>query len=132
MTMKTQDDYTALLTRFYGFCDGVLRSVQLRYDDDGTREVELAIACRDSQTSANEGWVTVRVLVRNVQEFSVMERPRTTLQVLPEGLHIRVIDEAVGVEFGGAIEAPESISQLRKSDAFAVGEQVDMEVGPYY
>jgi hypothetical protein len=84
---------------------------------DGTREVDLAIACRDDEATENEGWVSVRILVRDVQEFTIREKPNTTLQVLSEGLYIQKIDEGVGLEFGGALERPRTIS-LIDSPAF--------------
>ncbi len=131
MTLKTQDDFERLLNRFYGFSDGVIRGIRLRYQDDGTRNGELEVACRDSEATENGGWVSVRLLIRNVQEFTVRERSDTTLQVLSEGLHIRVANDGVGIEFGGTLEFMELTSDLRKSDAFIVGEEIEIEVGPY-
>ena len=127
----TQSDYELLLTRFYGMCDGLIRSVQLRYKDDGTRELELVIACRDTETIVNEGWVSVRVLIRNANEFTMVEKPKTTLQVLSDGLQIQVFGDVVGIEFGGNIDAPYSLDDLRKSRAYAIGTCVDFEVGAY-
>lgn len=127
----TQKDYESLLTRFYGLCDGLIRSVQLRYTGEGTRYVELVIACRDSETTVNEGWVSVRVLIQNVNEFTFVEKPQTTLQVLSNGLQVQVFGDFVGVEFGGSVDGPYSLDDLRKSVAFAIGKQVDFEVGPY-
>ena len=130
MTM-TQSDYELLLSRFYGLCDGLIRLVQLRYTEDGTREVELDIACRDSETTVNEGWVSVRVVIRNATEFTLVENPKTTLQVLSDGLQIQVFGDVVGIEFGGNIDAPYSLDDLRKSRAYAIGTCVDFEVGDY-
>jgi len=131
MTIKAHDDFEPILARFYGFSDGIIRWLRLRYEDDGTRHVELTVACRDAEATENEGWVSVRVLVRNAQEFTVREQPNTTLQVLSEGLHIQTIDEGVGIEFGGALEPPRTKSDLQKSDGFVIGREIEIEVGPY-
>lgn len=131
MTSITRGDFDRILARFYGFSDGVVRWLRLQYEDDGTRNVELAIACRDAEATENEGWVCVRILVRNAQEFAVREQANTTLQVLSEGLHLQTIDESVGVEFGGALPSPRTESELRQSDGFVIGKEIEIEVGPY-
>ena len=131
MTTITHGDFDRILARFYGFSDGVIRWIQLRYQQDGSRAVELTLGCRDAEATENEGWVSVRILVRNVEEFTVREQPNTTLQVLSEGLHLQSIDGSITVEFGGALESPQSKSDLRKSDGFITGKEIELEVGPY-
>ena len=131
MTTIPHGDFDRILARFFGFSDGVVRWIGLRYQDDGSRDVELTLTCRDAESTENEGWVSVRILVRNVEEFTVREQTNTTLQVLSEGLHLQAIDGSVAVEFGGALESPQTKSDLRKSDGFITGKEVQIEVGPY-
>ena len=126
-----QEDYGTAMNRFYRFADGVIRSIKLSYSDDGSKHAEIVVACRDSEATVNEGWVAVSLIVRGVKEFRACEGPKTTLQVLSDGMHICVYDDIVGLEFGGAFEPPSSISELRKSDAFAIGTEVEIEVGLY-
>lgn len=131
VTIETHDDFERILNRFYGFSDGLIRWIQLRYQDGGTQNVELEVACRDSEATEDEGWVSVRVRVRNAQEFTVREKSNTTLQVLSGGLHIQKLDDGVGIDFGGRWDPPQSIDELRKSDAFAIGREIEIEVAPY-
>lgn len=131
MTTIPHSDFNRILTRFYGFSDGVVRWIRLRYQDDGSRDVELALACRDAEATENEGWVSVRILVRYAEEFTVREQANTTLQVLSEGIHLQAIDGSVAVEFGGALESPQTKSDLRKSDGFIIGNEIEIQVGPY-
>jgi hypothetical protein len=96
------------------------------------RAVEIIVATRDSEQNENEGWVCVRITVHNVLEFGLRERPSSTLQVMSQGVHLRVFDDGVGVEFGGAIEAPQSHHELQSSDAFVFGEAVGFETMSYF
>lgn len=132
MKRIARDDFERMLSRFYGFSDGLIRSVRIRYENEGTRNVEIEVACRDADSTENEGWVSVRILVRKVQEFTMREQANMTLQVLSEGLHIQATDAGVGLEFGGALESPLTTSDLRRSDGFIIGEEIEMEVGSYY
>jgi|GEM_PF-6773939 len=131
MTLQTQDDYDKALKRFCGFCDSVIRTVLLQFDEGGTRRVEVHIAARDSETDENEGWVCVRIVVRDVTNFGVREGPRTPIQVVSHGIHILCIENRVGVEFGGAIDCPESFESFYSSDGFAIGGAVEFHVGSY-
>jgi len=131
MTTIPHCDFDRILARFYGFSDGVLRWIRLRYQDDGSRDVELTLACRDAEATENEGWVSVHILVRNAEEFTVQEQTNTTLQVLSEGLHLQAIDGSVALEFGGALESPQTKSDLRKSDGFITGKEIEIAIGAY-
>lgn len=131
MLTNSNDAIGNVSDRFYGFNDGLIRSVRIQYLGDGTRNVELSIACRDAEASLNDGWVTVTILVEKVVEFSMREQPNSTLQVLSGGLNFLAIDDGVGIEFGGAVDCLKTRADLRKSEAFVFGKQFDLEVGPY-
>lgn len=126
-----QETYDAILNRFYGFDDGLIRSFRLMYSEDGTKHAEIIVACRDAESSTNENWVAVTVSIRDVSEAKFVEGSHTTLQVLSDGLHICQYDDLVGVEFGGAYETPRTMDELRKSEAFVVGKKVGFEIGPF-
>lgn len=131
MELKTRNDYERQLARFYDFGDGVIRGILLRYEEGGTRIVEIQVATRDSEGTENEGWVVVRIVIRGVSEFGVREGPRTPIQVLSQGIHLLCLDNQVGVEFGGATNCPESFESLRLSDGYVVGRDVEFQVGPW-
>ncbi|RCS44188.1 hypothetical protein DTL42_17915 [Bremerella cremea] len=131
MTAYTQDGYDGVLARFYGFCDGVIRTVLLQFDENGTRSVEVHVAIRDSETDENEGWVCVRIVVRGVSDFGVRESSRTPIQVLSQGIHLLCVANRVGIEFGGAIDRPESFEAFHSSDGFAIGRDVEFYVEAY-
>ncbi|TWT29647.1 hypothetical protein [Blastopirellula retiformator] len=131
MKPSSQAACDKLLTRFYNFHDGVIRSVTLQYVEGGERTVELLIATRDSMATENESWVAVRILVRQVSSLAICERPRTTLQVLSQGLHLLATGDQVGVEFGGFDDQPDSLDELAASDGFAIGKEMEFRVEPY-
>jgi len=131
MQPKTSNDYERMLARFYDFGDGVIRGILLRYEAGGTRMIEIQVATRDSETIENEGWVIVRIAIRDVAEFAVREGSRTPIQVLSQGIHLLCLDNQVGVEFGGATDRPESFETLRLSDGYVVGREVEFHVEPW-
>lgn len=131
MQSLVPDEYERMLVRFYRFTDGIIRWLRIRYEDDGTRNVELEIACRDAHAHENDGWVSVRLLVRIALEFTIREQANLTLQVLSEGMQILQLDDAVGIVFGGALEPLETKCDMRKSGAFVMGKEIAIEVGPF-
>ncbi len=131
MQILEQDAANRFLERFYGFSDSLVRSISLRYLDDGSRDLELQISTRDSSTQEDDDWVCVEILIRGVLEMVVRENARTTNQVLSEGIHLRQIDDNFGIEFGGAIDPPQSMADLQSSDAYAIGSGVSFEVRSY-
>lgn len=131
MKPKTSIDYERMLARFYDFGDGVIRGILLQYEEGGTRKVEIQVATRDSEATENEGWVIVRMAIRDVTELAFREGPRTPIQVLSQGIHFLCLDNQVGVEFGGATDCPESFESLRLSDGYVVGRDVEFHVGPW-
>lgn len=131
MRPKTPAEFAEVLRRFYDFYDAVIRSVSLQFADGGTRIVVIVIATRDAEAVENDGWVSVRIEIRNVSEFSVRESPRTPIQVMSQGVHFVTFDGLVGMEFGGAVDAPASLDDLRASDAYAVGDELEVQPGPY-
>lgn len=128
---STPAEFAAVLRRFYDFYDAVIRSVTLQFVERGVRVVLIEIAARDSEAVENDGWASVRITMRNVAEFGVREGPRTPIQVLSQGIHLMTFDGLVGLEFGGAVDAPTGIDELRASDAYAVGESLEIQTGPY-
>jgi hypothetical protein len=131
MRIGEQESAYQFLERFYGFSDSVIRSISLRYLDNGSRDLEIHIATRDSQTEENDGWVCVEILIKGVLEMTLRETAKTTNQVLPGGIHLREFNGSFGVEFGGAIDLPQSVHDLKSSDAYAVGSEVSFKVRAY-
>jgi len=131
MQVQNQEDCDRLLERFYGFCDGLIRSIVVRYLDDGTRNLQMEVSTRDCKELENEGWVCVQLTVSNVQDFCIRENAKTTIQVLSEGIHVRRIADTVCIEFGGALETLQSLDSFRSADAFAIGSELDFVIGPY-
>lgn len=124
-------DISRLLARFHEFSDAVLRSIVVLFEDDGTRRMDISIATRDAETVENDGWVCVMLSVDGISEMSVRERARTSLQVISDGIHISMYDQEIGIEFGGAIEAPDTIENLRGSDVYVLGGTLSFDVLPY-
>lgn len=131
MQLQNQEDIDRFLTRFYGLSDSVVRSISLRYLDDGSRDLEISVSTRDSTTEENRGWVCVEVLMRGVLEMAIRERDGTTNQVLSDGIHLQQLDEYLGLEFGNAVAPLKSVADFRTSDAYAIGSEVFFEVRAY-
>ena len=123
--------YSSFLKRFYEFNDTVIRSIRLAFDDDGTRSLELLISAQDSTIKDDDKWVCVTVIVEGISEILVHEHVQTTIQVISHGLHILTLDDMFGLEFGGATDTPNSLSNLQESDAFVIGKKLLFNVSPY-
>jgi hypothetical protein len=104
----------------------------LKFDESGTKFVEMIVATRDSESDVNDGWVCVRIVVQDVYEFGVRESERTTIQVLSQGVHVLLEGNRVGVEFGGAVDRPASIESFHSSDGYVIGREVEFYVEVYY
>jgi hypothetical protein len=125
-------EHAQFLERFYNFTDSMIRSISLNFTSNGTRQIDVHILTRDSTTQENEGWVCVVINVDHVSEMAIRDdRNKASLQVISNGIHITTIDDNTGFEFGGALDPPRSLSELRKSYAFALGKTVSFEVLPY-
>lgn len=131
MQLQTQEQCDALAKRFYEFYDGVLRSIRVAYLEKGVVDLEVDLSCRDAETTDDEGWVCVRICVRNVREFGIREGARTTNRVLSQGIHIQESNSQFAIEFGGQVEPPLTLDDLRISDAFALGSAIELTVMPY-
>jgi hypothetical protein len=124
-------DISRLLRRFYEFTDSVLRSISIRFDDDGTQRMDISISVRDAEAIDKHSWVCVVLFVDCISEMSVRDRPRTTIQVISDGIHIAMYDKQIGMEFGGAFEEPKNIEELRDSDVYVLGSTLSFDVFPY-
>jgi len=125
------DEYSSFLERFYGFNDTVIRSIRLAFNDNGTQRLELRISAQDSTIKDADKWVCVTVIVEGISEILIHEQVQTTIQVISHGLHILTLDDMFGLEFGGATDAPNSLLNIRESDAFVVGKKLLFNVSSY-
>lgn len=124
-------DFKQCLERFYEFADAEIRSITIRFDKDGTRSIDISVSARDSMAQESDDWVCITLSIDLVLEMAVQEHFHTTIQVLNQGIHISMFDGKVGIEFGGEVDSPETLAELRKSNAFAVGDTLSIEVHPY-
>ena len=125
------DEHSSFLKRFYEFNDTVIRSIKLIFSDDGTRGMELLMSAQDSMVKGDDKWVSVTIFVDNISEMAIREQAQTTIQVISHGLHILIVENQFGLEFGGAVENLDSFSTLQESDAFVIGKELSFEVSPY-
>ena len=129
MKQRVKPNETAqFLGRFYSFCDSVIQSIQIQMSRNGTRELEVRLAARDSMVHEDEGWTSIAISLEDVCEMKVFdERQKASLQVISDGIHILNLDNGIGLEFGGAYEPPHSLEELRASQAYAVGKRIAFE-----
>lgn len=133
MKQRLKPNETAqFLGRFYGFCDTVIRSIQIQLSRNGTREIEIRLSARDSKLYENEDWTCVAISIEDVCEIKVFdERQTASLQVISDGIHLLHLENGIGIEFGGAYAPPHSLEELRASQAYAVGKRLAFELFDY-
>jgi hypothetical protein len=131
MNIHTQDDANRFIDRFYGFSDSLIRAILLQYLEGGIFNLEISIATRDSLTHEDSGWVCVKILMQNIKEVLFRQNPHMTNQLISHGIHLQQYDNMFGLEFGGAADAPRTLSELRTSDAYTVASTVAFEIEPY-
>lgn len=122
--MKQYIDHDAIpsfLRSFYGFCDSVIRSIVLIYEENGSRTLELRLSARHSLVKTGHGWVDVDIVLEGISEMVVKEHMRTSMQVVSNGIHVAFFDNEIGLEFGGGVDAPLTLKDLRDSDGYALG-----------
>ena len=129
--ITTNEEYLQFLDRFYQFYDSVFRSISLHFLSDGTQTIDLVVSARDSLLEDDEGWVCIVIAIEKVKETLISKKPKTSIQVLSQGIHLATYENLVGMEFGGAIDPPSSLDVLRQSEAYILGENISFEVFPY-
>ena len=131
MQVTKDSEAQHFLNRFSGFSDAVVQSLSLQFSNDGSRLLELKVVARDTESQENEGWVGVTIRIRSIVEVMVRESPKTTIQVLSQGVNVFVLNGNFAFEFGGAADPPNSLFELQSSDAYAIGKDFSFEVFPY-
>ena len=131
--MPTLDKTTAseFLDRFYSFTDTLLRKVEICYTKGGERSVTVWVAARDAKQTANEGWVCVRLVISQAQDFCFADAANTTAVVISNGVHICWFDGVVALDFGHFVDPPDNLAELKTSKFFVTGSSVDWTVEAY-
>jgi hypothetical protein len=129
--MLNQSTSGNFLRRFYAFNDAVMRKIEISYLATGQRNISVWIATRDAQESQNDGWVCVRLVMSQVEDFCFSDAAKFTAQVLSQGIHICWFEKSVGIDFGHYIDQPVDRAELTCSRFFAIGSSVDWSVEPY-
>lgn len=71
-------------------------------------------------------------MLEDVQEFRVQEPHSRALQVLSCGVCVRLLEGKAAIEFGSlSIENCVSLEYIRKSDGYAIGREIEIDVGLY-
>lgn len=131
--MNTLDLESTLnfLIRFHHFNDGLIRELNIAYQDSGQRAVSVKVVARDVEGIENDGWVSVSLILVEASDFCFADKLNTTAQVLSQGIHICWFDEFVGIELGDFCDAPNSLEEIKESSLFAVGRSLRWEVSKY-
>ncbi|MBI1326002.1 hypothetical protein GC170_22810 [bacterium] len=117
--------------RFFNFYDGLLSRIDVKYQSGGSITVAIDIIAKDASLASEAARTNVKVIVKIVHEFKIMEGRHTTIQVLSQGLNVLHKDNLVAVEFGG-LDEPGTIEKVRESEAFAIGEDIRIIVGDQF
>ena len=119
------------LTERLNFCDSLIRTICIAYEPSGQRQIETRIAARDNAEPANDGWVCVRLVLKNVRDYCFADSANTTAVVVSNGLHVSTFGDIRAVDFGYLLDPPESLSEQMASRFFATCDAVDWNVEPY-
>ena len=126
-TQITSSNAGIFLDRYCNFYDSIFESIALKYTN-GQRDLRLAIKARDALACEDNHWVEVIVIIKGVRELTIREKPRTSMQVLLDGLHVHCFDDGVAVEFGGECDSPTTLEEYRNSDGYAIGREMEYYV----
>jgi hypothetical protein len=131
MFILNQSTSSDFLSRFYAFNDAVIRKIEISYLSNGQRNISILIATRDAQESQNNGWVCVRLVMSQVEDFCFSDAAKFTAQVLSQGIHICWFEKNVGIDFGHYVDQPTDRAELTRSRFFAISSSVDWGVESY-
>jgi hypothetical protein len=111
---------TQLLKRFLDFNDGLLVSLKLNYERNGERILKIVVAGREI-VDEQEVWKNIELRLDGVVEYYFKEPENTSSQVLSNGIHMLWSKSLLGIDLGSLIDNPSSISDIRKSEMYAIG-----------
>lgn len=117
--------------RFVNFYDGVIFRIELKYHYGSKPTLAIDIVVRDAFSASFELLTNVRIIVNEVHEVKIKEGGNFTIAVLSQGLNVLRKHNLVAVEFGG-LDEPGTIDEFRRSDGFAIGEDIRVIVGDRY
>jgi hypothetical protein len=111
--------------RFVSFNDAVMKSWAMKFALSAP-VLEVVIETQDQDSPS--GWSLVTIHLSGVSSLKFCEGPKTSYQVLSNGLHTLFDPVSIGLEFGDFIDAPESFSELMESPCHVVAESLDWDV----
>jgi hypothetical protein len=132
MNSLTKDSYLAFLDRFCGGSDGVIRSftITFRYRLQKETSGIVCISVKDIQCEENEGWVNLVIELNDIVEFTMREST-ISYQVISSEIHILESDGLLYIDFGGCVEQPSSVNEIRKSEFYCASKLASWRLEPY-
>jgi hypothetical protein len=131
MNMLKEDLLDAFLQRFNSFNDGVLRSITLVYPTERARSATILLSTKDSQGTADEGWVNLVIRLSDLLLFRVTESDFESYQILSNSLNIGVYDGAWHVDLGSFGDPPPDKATFLESNVLLVAKTFEWESLPY-
>ncbi|TVP76010.1 MAG: hypothetical protein EA353_12810 [Puniceicoccaceae bacterium] len=110
--------------RFAKFNDAVLKSVSVNFTSVSP-VFEMVLEAQDQESST--GWSLVTIRLSKVTSLRFCDGPRSSYQVLSNGLHTLLEGETFALELGDFIDDPESLSELMVSPCHVVGEILEWD-----
>ncbi len=127
MKLSSLEELNSWNERFVSFNDAVLKSWAVKFAPSAP-VLEVVIEAQDQDSPS--GWSLVTIHLSGISSLKFCERPKTSYQVLSNGLHTLFDKGQVALEFGDFIDTPESLSELMDSPCHAVGETLAWEAQP--
>lgn len=118
------------LTERFNFYDSLIRTICITCEPGGQRQIETRIAARDNE-SAGDGWVCVRLILKDVRDYCFADSANTTAAVISNGLHVSTFGDVRAIDFGYFVDPPESLDEQKTSQFFATCGGIDWSVEPY-
>lgn len=129
MPQLAKKDSQALLGRFNGFNDAVIKSIDISCSKSAARNVRFKILTRDEMAKERDGWSIVELSLNEVGPFCFQEDVHTTAyDVLSNGLFICWFTGNVGIELGYLTSEPKSELELTKSRLYALGKTIEWDI----
>ncbi len=91
----------------------------------------MTISVRDTESSAEEGWVKLRLEMHGVDEVLCSESARQSHQVLSDELYIGHFNGMFFLDFGAGVIDPDNEEEFRQSAFYVVAKAVKWEVEEY-
>ena len=133
MNLDQRERAQHFLEQFNHCYDGIVRRIQFRFapaEPFGRAYLTLSVQ-RPINRRIKNGWVNVRLAIREVEELALRESPQESFRVLSSGLQIGVFNGLLFFDFAPYSVSPRGLEDFRRSGCFIAGRSFSWSVEEY-